>query len=129
MGSRIVALLLILDVLICPFACGGPVSLAPAADACCPCDPSGSDQDSPAPVDHRCDGACGGCLCGGAISGEGVRPASEFAPKTSTPVWLPVLVSETRAAATRSTPLRDCDDSAVRPSGAALRALHQSFLL
>jgi hypothetical protein len=129
MGSRTITLLLILDVLICPLACGGPVRLAPAADACCPCDQSGPDQDSPVPFDHRCDGSCGGCLCGGAISGEESRPDSEFAPKTSTPVWLPVLVAESNTVATRSAPLCNCDDCAVLPSGAALRALLQSYLL
>ena len=131
MGRTALALILILDVLVCPFACSGSISLVSgaSADPCCSPKQTDSDDESPPPSDDGCDGSCKSCLCGGAISGEETCADYLLAQDALTHVWLPGLPVEVKACVSANSQQIRCDDNPAFPSGVALRALLQSFLL
>lgn len=131
MGRAVIALVLILDVLVCPFACSGSMSLGSGipADPCCSPKQTDPGDESPRPPVDGCDGSCGSCLCGGAINAEESGADCVLAQVTPNQVWLPVLnvgVAPPRAPGSQLSPFHD---TPVFPSGVALRALLQSFLL
>jgi hypothetical protein len=128
MVRSVISLILALDVLLCPFACGGAISIVAGAatDSCCSPVPADPADESPRPNDDGCDGSCDGCLCGGAVNGD-ENAALELAPDTVTHNWsLVFTVSATPSASGHR--ILD-DDNPVFPSGVELRALLQSFLL
>jgi len=131
MGRVVIALVLILDVLACPFACSGSISLGSgaSADPCCSQKQTDSDDESPPASDDGCDGSCKSCLCGGAISGEETCADYLLTQDTLTHIGLPGLPIEVAACIPTNSHQIRCDDNPAFPSGVALRALLQSFLL
>ncbi len=131
MGRAAIGLMLILDMLVCPFACSGSISLGAnaCADSCCSPKQAGSDNDSPRPSDDGCDGSCKNCLCGGAINDEETSAEHLSAQETLTHVWLPVLTIEGAVSVPLSGKEILGDDKPAFPTGVALRALLQSFVL
>lgn len=131
MSRPIIALLLILDVLVCPFACSGSISAisGTSGDRCCSPSQTDHGDESPGPTDDGCDGSCKSCLCGGAVNGEETCAAFVLAQDTMTHMWLPVVpvaISEKSAADSQQIVNYD---TPVSPCGVALRALLQSYLL
>jgi hypothetical protein len=131
MARAVIALVLILDVLVCPFACSGSISLgcSALADQCCSPKHTDSDDESPRQSDDGCDGSCKNCLCGGAINGDETCADHLLAQDTLTHVWLPVLSIEVSVSTPASSQQILCDDSPAFSSGVTLRALLQSYLL
>jgi len=135
MRQAVTALILILDVLYCPFACSGSTGVANssatscAADSCCSPKRVDPVNESPRQSDDGCDGSCKNCLCGGAINGDETCTDRGLAEGTLTHVWLPVIPIEVVGPESANHDQVLSDESAVFPSGVALRALIQSFLL
>ena len=127
MRQTITALMLVLNMLVCRYACSGWVFASDSGDPCCP--KQDSHSDSPRAPQDNCDGSCGNCLCGGAVTGNELRSDFEAAPNASFHSYLPPTISEplglggfqaVRLRNERAIPTR---------SGAMLRAVIQSFLL
>ncbi len=132
MGRVAIALVLILDVLVCPFACRGAISVgnsAEVADPCCPPKQTGSDGQSPLPADNGRDASCGSCLCGGAVRGEQSQSNYDSAQVHSIDAWLPPLTVESVTSPAFAGSPGQFDHSPRVVSGAALRALLQSLLI
>ena len=131
MGRSIIALILVLDVLVCPFACSGTISLGSetSCDPCCSPKQTDPGDESPLPADDGCDGSCEGCLCGGAVNGEETCASFVLAQDTLTHVGSPVVPVTVSATSTASSRQILSDDTPVFPFGVELRALLQSFLL
>ncbi len=129
MRPAIPALILILDLLICPFACHGFLVTSDSGDSCCPSKEPCSRDNSPLPPAPNDDASCGSCLCGGATSPEQTRVDFEIAENLmSHALLLPVLAIDPRPT-TSLTFEQGGEDPRLIFSGAALRALLQSFLL
>lgn len=131
MGRSIIVLILVLDVLVCPYACSGSVTAAcDSGDRCCPPKQTDSGSDRHHAPSERCDGSCGNCLCGGAVNcdkGRGDYNASENTGANNglpalaiEPIWLSLTGVNPLPVPTNHRPVL---------SGAVARALLQSFLL
>ena len=131
MGRAVIALILILDVLVCPFACSGSISLGSdcSADPCCASKPTDPSDEPSRPGDDGCDGSCMSCLCGGAINADDSCADLMLAQDTVMHDWLPDLPAEVSTTTTERSQQIVSDDTIVLPSGVALRAILQSFLL
>jgi hypothetical protein len=125
MGPKSTAAILVLLVFICPYSCIGSTLIPECTDPCCP-PKSTAPADMPQAPDENCTGSCGGCLCGGAISDDEIRPDLDVAQ--SLHGWLATIPMRTTDAGLS---LSDSDPTHSRLilPGAALRALFQSFLL
>ncbi len=127
--QAIIALILTLDVLICPFACNGSIAVAGCGDACCPPQSDSSQPNAPQPADHDCDGSCGSCLCGGAVTGDETLDDTQVVTHAAFELSLPEILVGQSNNPTADWPTHDHSDSPPARTGAALRALFQSFLL
>jgi hypothetical protein len=115
--------ILVLLVLICPYSCTGSTLIPKCSDPCCP-----PNQSAPADAsDEACTGSCDGCLCGGAISDDQIRPDLDVTQSLDR--WLAAIPVSRLADPSQSLSDSDPDHSQLILSGAILRALFQSFLL
>ncbi len=130
MRQAIIALVLILDLLVCPFACHGFVVTSESGDSCCPSKRPCSGDNAPVPPGQNNDASCGSCLCGGATSPEQARVDFEIAQNLTPTALLPILSTDLLPSATSLVfELQGDSRGLTPPSGAALRALLQSFVL
>jgi hypothetical protein len=130
MGRSIFAVFLILDVLVCPFACSGSIPLGSdcSTEPCCASRQSDPVDEPLRPADDGCDGSCKNCLCGGAINGDDACPDLMSSDDAVAQDWLPDRSVNAGTSAGDSLQI-DCDDTTVHPAGVALRAILQSYLL
>lgn len=128
MGRRLTAVILVLLVLVCPYSCIGATLIPKCADPCCPPKQS-APADTPQAPDETCTGSCGGCLCGGAISDDEIRPDLDVAQSVSFNHWLVAIPLSQSTGAGLSLSDADPDHARLILPGAVLRALFQSFLL
>lgn len=128
MRQETTALVLLLDMMICPFACHGLLATFKTGDTCCPAEKPCSDDTSPVSQGPEDDGSCGSCLCGGATNPDETRADFDIAQSVTFDALLPIPISNPLTLDDSPTFDLQADPGLIVP-GETLRALFQSFLL
>ena len=128
MRQTILSLILIADVFVCPYACNGSLWTSGCSDSCCPPKEGDSGSDVPEDRQNSCDGSCGSCLCGGAVTTDQTLTSQDMRPDVCSD-WF---ISTDDGLSPFTAQLALDDEREHTPNsqtGIALRALLQSFLL
>ena len=129
MRQVITALILTLEMLVCPFACRGSLVTSESGDPCCPAKkPCSNDSapSTPAPIRHA---SCGSCLCGGTTNPDETRVDFEIAQSVTSGALSLNLMADSVPLLSPPSFEPQGDNPGLIVPGAALRALFQSFLL